>query len=49
MNLICTEVEGLSFVGSTGDEGSKPRSWNLQNLSPVPPYDELPIVVLLLH
>ena len=34
----CTEVQGLSCVGSTGGEGSKPRLWNLRNLGPVPPY-----------
>ena len=33
-----TEVQGISFVGYTGDEGSKSRLWNLQNLCPVPPY-----------
>ena len=34
-----TEGHTVSFVGSTGGEGSKPRLWNLQNLCPVPPYD----------
>jgi len=34
---IPTEVQGISFVGYTGSEGSKPRLWNLQNLCPVPP------------
>jgi len=33
-----TEVQGISSVGYTGGEGSKPRLWNLQNLCPVPPY-----------
>ena len=28
---------GLSSVGYTRGEGSKPRLWNLQNLCPVPP------------
>jgi len=32
-----TEVQGISSVGYTGGEGSKPRLWNLQNLCPVPP------------
>ena len=36
----CTEVlvQGISFVGCTGGEGSKPGLWSLQNLCPVPPY-----------
>jgi len=36
--MMYTEVQGTSFVGNTEGEGSKPRSWNLQNLCPVPPY-----------
>ena len=38
---FCTEVQALSFVGSTGDGESGPRLWNLQSLGPVlvPPYD----------
>ena len=35
---LSTEVQGISFVGYTGGEGSKLRLWNLQNLCPVPPY-----------
>ena len=34
---VTPEVQGISFVGCTGGEGSKPRLWNLQNLCPVPP------------
>ena len=34
---IRTEVQGLSFVGSTGGEDDGPRLWNLQNLGPIPP------------
>jgi len=37
-DTVSTEVQGISFVGYTGSEGSKPRLWNLQNLCPVPPY-----------
>ena len=38
---VCTEVQLLSFVCSTGRKGSKPRLWNIQNLGPVPPYAPL--------
>jgi len=37
VRIIPTEVQGISFVGNTEGEGSKPRWWNLQNLCPVPP------------
>jgi len=33
-----TEVQRVSFVGYTGDEGGSSRLWNLQNLHAVPPY-----------
>jgi len=44
---VHTEVQGISFVGYTGGEGSKLRLWNLQNLCPVPPYIQLDSLFLL--
>jgi len=37
VRVMRTEVQGISSVGYTRGEGSKPRLWNLQNLCPVPP------------
>ena len=43
MVLSFTEAQGISFVGYTEGEGSKPGVWNLQNLCPVPPQEKKPI------
>jgi len=41
-----TEVQLLSFVCSTGNKGSKPRLWNIQNLGAVPSYDNPRIILV---
>ena len=37
--LKATEVQGISFVGSTSEVFHPQPQCNLQNLCPVPPYD----------
>ena len=38
MLFLCTEVQLLSFVCSTGGKGDQPRLWNIQRLGAVPSY-----------
>ena len=43
--LFFEEVQGLWFLGSIGSGGSRSRSWNIQNLGPVPPYYTLAVLL----